>query len=179
MYWKPCHSLFGDIYQLLPFGVTWLDISTLHKQVSRQGAPTGSARYIYIYPDTPCMPYICQSVGVVLGVNVGIYGSPMECLGMYIYIYTSATWSFCFSAQRRLDGFPVRLTRRLRGARSERARSELRAGECDGHEACQMSSNPFASSGCIDCPQIFMEVEQHHLFFVEEHGHARGHCPLP
>ena len=24
-------------------------------------------------------------IGVVLGVNVGMYGSPMECLGIYIY----------------------------------------------------------------------------------------------
>ena len=33
-------------YQLLPFGVTWLDNSTLLLDVSRQGTPTGSARYI-------------------------------------------------------------------------------------------------------------------------------------
>ena len=25
-------------------------------------------------------------IGVVLGVNVGMYGSPMECLGIYIYM---------------------------------------------------------------------------------------------
>ena len=30
---------------------------------------------------TPWDCHICRSVGVVLGVNVGIYGSPMECLG--------------------------------------------------------------------------------------------------
>ena len=36
------------------------------------------------YPDTPWDCHICRSVGVVLGVNVGIYGSPMECPG-YIY----------------------------------------------------------------------------------------------
>ena len=33
------------------------------------------------YPDTPWDCRICRSVGVVGGVNVGTYGSPMECLG--------------------------------------------------------------------------------------------------
>ena len=36
----------------------------------------------YTIPDTPRNCHICRSVGVVWGVNVGIYGSPMECLGM-------------------------------------------------------------------------------------------------
>ena len=34
------------------------------------------------YPDTPWDCHICRSVGVVWGVNVGIYGSPMEYLGL-------------------------------------------------------------------------------------------------
>ena len=33
------------------------------------------------HPDTPWDCHICRSIGVVLGVNVGIYGSPMVCLG--------------------------------------------------------------------------------------------------
>ena len=35
---------------------------------------------VLILPDTPWDCHICRSIGVVLGVNVGIYGSPMECL---------------------------------------------------------------------------------------------------
>ena len=34
------------------------------------------------FPDTPCLSYMPIRPGVVLGVNVGIYGSPMECLGL-------------------------------------------------------------------------------------------------
>ena len=36
------------------------------------------------YPDTPCMPYMPISWGGGLGGQlIGIYGSPMECLGKY------------------------------------------------------------------------------------------------
>ena len=37
--------------------------------------------YIYYFRHDPWDCHICRSVGVTWGVNVGIYGSPMECLG--------------------------------------------------------------------------------------------------
>ena len=47
--------------------------------------------------------HICRSVGVVLWVNVGIYGSPMECMG---YGTSGLDWS-TVHAPRPLGGAPL------------------------------------------------------------------------
>ena len=35
---------------------------------------------------------LCRSIGVVLGINVGIYGSPMECLGKVLLVSIDGSW---------------------------------------------------------------------------------------
>ena len=47
-----------------------------------------------MYPNTPCMPYVLY-IEVVLGVHVGIYVSPMECLGYRLPSYPLFTFSPC------------------------------------------------------------------------------------
>ena len=43
-------------------------------------------------PDTPWDCHICLYIGVVLGINVGIYGSPMECLGKVLLVSIDGSW---------------------------------------------------------------------------------------
>ena len=68
-------SLHRTVFHTVAF---WCRARVVHRCTSREGWPT-------IVPFKPKHDlwdwHMFQSVGVVPGVNVGIYGSPMECLG--------------------------------------------------------------------------------------------------
>ena len=77
---QSCLLRYGDVFrhETLPHG--------------SRSSPTEPGWYDWIYiPNTPWDCHLCRSVGVVLGVNVGIYGSPMECLGYMVGVFWNAT----------------------------------------------------------------------------------------
>ena len=54
--------------------------------------PRSRAAWATPIPDTPLHGTAIHAyIGVVLGVNVDIYGSPMECLEMIIFVTLTAT----------------------------------------------------------------------------------------
>ena len=54
----------------------------IQEQVLGSSGTRKNVRIISTIPSTPWDWHICPTVGVVWWVNVGIYSSPMECMGM-------------------------------------------------------------------------------------------------